>query len=40
MARVGLVINLIAVGLTTIVTYVLLPLALGVDPGAVPAWAQ
>ena len=31
MARVGLIINLIGVGLTTIAAYVLLPLAFGVN---------
>ena len=40
MARVGLLINLIGVGLTTIVAYVLLPYTLGVELGAVPAWAR
>jgi sodium-dependent dicarboxylate transporter 2/3/5 len=40
MARVGLVINLIGVGLTTIIVYVLLPLAFGMEPGVFPIWAK
>jgi sodium-dependent dicarboxylate transporter 2/3/5 len=40
MARVGLVINLIGVAVTTIAAHALLPLVFGTEPGVVPPWAQ
>jgi len=40
MARVGLVINLIGVAVTTIAAHALLPFVFGTEPGVVPSWAQ
>lgn len=40
MARAGIVLNTLFVGLVTLLAYLLLPLVLGVELGVVPAWAS
>ncbi|MDQ7040707.1 MAG: DASS family sodium-coupled anion symporter [Rhodothermus sp.] len=40
MVRVGFWLNLIFIGLLTLLAFTLLPLVLGVQPGVVPLWAQ
>ena len=40
MVRAGFWLNLLFIGLLTLLAFMLLPVVLGVQPGVVPVWAR